>query len=124
MDIVALQAIVAAGLLGFSLWWYRRNLGEKTGHAGRVLWLLWIVFGLLSLVILTASGPEAVLLGSFVTWIFCVAGTVLGSRLLSRSFPARSDDFAGLALIFALGSMLLGFVWVVSQVMPAVRNSF
>lgn len=123
MDIVALQVLVAAGLLAVSLWWYRRNRDDRTGTAGRVLWAGWIAFGLVSVVILTASGPEAVLLGSFMTWAFCVVGTVLGARLLGRSFPARSEDYLAVAMVFALVSMLAGFVWVWTQLMSALSNS-
>ena len=89
MDIAVPHALISAGLLGVSLWGYRRNIGEESGNAGWVLWVLWVVFGTLSLVILAANGPEAVLLGGVATWVYCVAGTVLGSRLLARSFPGR-----------------------------------
>ena len=104
MGIAVLHSLIAAVLLGVSLWWYRRNIGGQSGNAGWVLWLVWVVFGILSLVILAASGPEAVLLGGLVTWIFCVAGTVLGSRLLAGSFRSREQDFWGLATLFAAGS--------------------
>ena len=119
MDIAVLQTLIAAGLLGASLWWYRRNIGEKSGNAGRVLWVVWVVFGIASLVILAASGLEAVLLGGAVTWAFCVAGTVLGSRLLVRSFRNREQDIWALTLVFALGYALLGFLFVLFLVRSA-----
>lgn len=84
--IVALQRLIGAGLLGVSLWWYRRTPRERSGHAGRVLWVVWVVFLILSLVTLAVIGLGALLLGGFVTWVFCVAGTVLGSRLLARAY--------------------------------------
>ena len=85
LDLIVLQALAATGLLLVSLWWYRRHRGEKSGNAGLALWVVWVVFGILSLVILAASGLATVVLGGAVTWPFCVAGTVLGSRLLVRS---------------------------------------
>lgn len=107
-----LQLLIAAGFIGASLWWYRHRLGEPSGAAGCVLWIGWGVFGGLSLVYLAASGPEALLFGGVVTWACCMAGTVLGSRLLMRAFPARADDIWYLTTVFIFGSGLLGFATV------------
>ena len=123
MYVVALQAFIAAGLLGVSLWWYRRNIGGGSGSAGWILWVLWVVFGILSLVILVASGPEAVLFGAVLTWFFCVAGTGMGSRLLARSFRSREQDFWRLNALFTAGSALLVFVIVWTQVQSALLNT-
>jgi hypothetical protein len=123
LDVLVPQLLIAASLLGISLWWYRRNLGEKSGHAGRVLWFVWVIFGVLSLVILVFLGLEALLLGGAVTWIFCVAGTLLGTHLLMRSFPARASEFGAFALVFALGSALLGFFVVLILVGSVLRSS-
>lgn len=123
MDVLVPQLLISASLLGISLWWYRRNLGEKSGHAGRVLWFVWVVFGILSLVILAFFGVEALLLGGAVTWIFCVTGTLLATHLLMRSFPARASEFGAFALVFALGSALLGFFLVLILVGSVLRSS-
>jgi hypothetical protein len=119
LKIAVLQALIASGLLGVSLWWYRRNLGEESGHAGWALWVLWVAFGILSLVILAANGPEAMLFGGVVTWVACVAGTVLGSRLLARSFRSREPEFSTLTTVFAAGSALLVFLLVWTQLQSA-----
>lgn len=118
LDLVVLQSLISAGLFGVSLWWYRRNLGDKSGNAGRVLWAVWVIFGILSLVILAAIGLEALVLGGIVTWAFCVAGTVLGSRLLVRSFRNHEQDVWALTLVFGLGYGLLGFLFVLFLVSP------
>ncbi len=123
MNVVVLHSLIAAGLISVSLWWYRRNIGGQSGNAGWVRRVLWVVFGILSLVILAASGPEAVLFGGVVTWVSCVAGTVLGSRLLARSYRSREPTFEALALLFAGGSALLVFLLVLTQLQSALLNT-
>lgn len=122
-DIVALQTLIGAGLVGVSVWWYRRTPRERSGHAGRVLWLIWVVFFTLSLVTLAVIGLGALLLGGIVTWVFCVAGTVLGSRLLVRSYRNREQDIWALTLVFTLGSVSLGFFLALLLLSPALRPS-
>jgi len=123
MYVVRLQALIAAGLLGVSLWWYRRSIGEGSENAGWILWVLWVVFGILSLVILVANGPEAVLFGAVLVRTFCVAGTGMGSRLLARSFRSREQDFWRLNALFTAGSALLVFLIVWTQVQSALLNT-
>jgi hypothetical protein len=84
---------------------------------------VWVVFGILSLIILAVSGLAAVVLGGAVTWPFCVAGTVLGSRLLVRSSRNREQDIWALSLVFALGTALLGFVSLMFLVRSALTNT-
>jgi len=88
MDIVVLQALIAACFIAVSLWWYRRSAGERAWAAGCVLWVAWVAFGAISLFYLAASGPEAALFGGILTWAFCVAGVMLGSRLLIQALPS------------------------------------
>ena len=109
MDIVVLQALIAACFIAVSLWWYRRSAGERSWAAGCVLWVAWVAFGAISLFYLAASGPEAALFGGILTWAFCVAGVMLGSRLLIQASPARADDVRWLTTVFILGSGVLGF---------------
>jgi hypothetical protein len=123
MNVVVLQLIIATGLLGASLWWYRRNIGDESGNAGWVLWVLWVVFGILSLIVLVASGPEAVLFGGVLTWFMCVAGTGLGSRLLARSFRSHEQEVWKLSVLFAGGSALVVFVIVWTQLQSALLNT-
>ena len=121
-DIVAVQTLIGAFLLGGSLWWYRRTPREGSGHAGRVLWVVWVVYLALSLLILAVIGLEALLLGGAVTWVFCVAGTLLGSLLLVRAYRSREQDIWAATLVFALGSVLLGvfvLMFTVSRVLPS-----
>ena len=122
LDIVAVQTLIGAGLLGGSLWWYRRTPYEGSGHAGRVLWVVWIVFLVLSLGILAVIGLDALLLGGAVTWAFCVAGTVLSSRLLVRAYRNREQDIWALTLVFALGSALLGSFFPMFTVSQVLRS--
>lgn len=123
LDIVVLLALIAAGFLGVSLWWYRRNIGGKSGSAGWRLWFLWVGFGILALAILAANGWTAVLIGGIVTWAFCVVGTVLGSLLLARSNRRREQDYWGLAWLFAVGSALLLLIIVWAQLQSAFLNT-
>ena len=123
VGVVVLQTLIAAGLLGISLWWYKRRGGMEAGEAGRLLWAVWVGFGILSLVVFAVIGLAAVLLGGVVTWAFCVAGTVLGSRLLVRSDRSHEQDIWALTLVFALGYGLLGFFLTLVLVGPVLRSA-
>ena len=87
------------------------------------MWVLWVAFGISSLVILAASGPGALLFGSIWTWVFCVAGTGLGSRLIARAYPNREADVWRLNTLFVAGSALLVFVLVWTQLQSALLST-
>lgn len=115
MNVVVLNALVAAVLLGVSLWRYKRHVGKSSARSGWVLWVLWVVYGVLSLTILGASGKGTMVIGGVVTWAFCVTGTTLGSRLLARADRRREPTYSAMATLFALVSGLLVFVLVWSD---------
>jgi hypothetical protein len=118
---VLLQTLVAAGLLGVSLWWYRRDLGERSTNAGCALWLAWIVFGIVSVSVVVLIKPRggddlnAMLLGIVVAWVFCGAGIVLGLRLLMRASPDFARELIGLTMLLALGLAMLTLMALLVQ---------
>ena len=121
MNLVVLQALVATGLLSVSMWWYRRSRAEASATAGCGLWLLWIVFGIVSviaLVLITPRGDgglDALLLGTVVAWVSCGAGIVLGLRLLMRASPDFAQELVGLTLLLAIGLAMLTFMALLAE---------
>jgi hypothetical protein len=113
LNSVVVQALVAAGLLGASLWWYRRSPGGASANAGCALWLAWIVFGILSAGSLVwigtrgGDGVAAMLFGLLLAWIVCGAGIVLGLRMVKRSSPDFARELLGLTMLLAMGLAML-----------------
>jgi len=108
VGLIIIQALIAAGIVGFSLWWYKRSLGQGPPKPGPVVRVMVVIIGVLALVNLVSSDGDLIDALPLMAMWACVAGVAIVAGLLIRHRPDLSRLIIPLASVLAAGIALVG----------------